>query len=136
MIAINYKPDARQLRSFTRVWFPVFVAAGGALLWWRSGTPTAGYTLWGVGALVEAAMLVSSPVARFAFVALTWVTYPIGLAVSYLALGTMFFLVFTPLGWLMRIAGRDPLGFHARRRPSHWLRYQQDDRPERAFRQF
>ena len=136
MIAINYKPGAQQLRSFTRVWFPVFVGGAGALLWWRSATPTAAYTLWGVGALVLAAMLASPSIARFVFVALIWVTYPIGLAVSYVALGVMFFLVFTPIGWVMRMAGRDALALRGRRRPSHWLPYEADETPERAFRQF
>jgi ABC-type uncharacterized transport system permease subunit len=136
MITIDYKPGGREVRSFTRIWLPLFVAALGGMFWWRTGSSTPAIWVWGIGALVNLTALASAHVARLVFVGLIVVTYPIGLAVSYVVLGAMFFLVFTPLGWVMRMAGRDPLALAARNRRSHWLRYEQDDRPERAFRQF
>lgn len=136
MITINYKPGASELRSFTRIWFPLFVAALGAMFWWRTGSFTSALWVWGVGAALVGGAFASAPIARLVFVGLIVVTYPIGLAVSYVVLGAMFYLVFTPLGVLMRAAGRDPLALRARSRRSHWLKYEQDDRPERAFRQF
>ena len=59
--------------------------------------------------------LASREAARIIFVGLMTVTYPIGLVVSTLALGFMFYVVFTPLGFFMRLAGRDPLRLKARR---------------------
>jgi hypothetical protein len=136
MIAFNPNPGARELRAFARIWFPLFATALGGVLWWRTGSIAAASWVWSVGAVLTAVMLASARVARAAFVALVLVTYPVGLVVSYVVLGAMFFLVFTPIGVLMRLAGRDPLGLRARARGSHWLPYDQDDRPERAFRQF
>lgn len=136
MIAINYKPGERQLRSFTRSWFPLFVAALGAMGWSRAGAPQAAFIVWGLGALLWIGMLASAPFARFCFVGLMWVTYPLGLALSYVALALIFYLLFTPIGLCMQLLGRDPLALRARGRPSHWVPYAQDDTPERAFRQF
>ncbi|MCA1585664.1 MAG: SxtJ family membrane protein [Acidobacteria bacterium] len=136
MITIDYKPGAREVRSFSRLWLPLFVAALGGVIWWRTGAPTAALWVWGAGGVLIVAALSSPHVARLLFVGLVVVTYPIGLVVSYVILGAMFFLVFTPLGWAMRRSGRDPLALAARARRSHWVRYEQDDRPERAFRQF
>lgn len=136
MISINYKPGASELGSFTRIWFPLFVAALGGMFWWRTGSATPAFWVWGVGGALVVAALASAPIARLLFVGLVVVTYPIGLVVSYIVLGAMFYLVFTPLGVLMRAAGRDPLALRARDRRSHWVKYEQDDRPERAFRQF
>lgn len=135
MITINYKPGA-ELRSFTRLWLPLFVAALGAMFWWRTGSPVPAYWVWGVGGTLWIASLASAGFARFVFVGLIAISYPIGIIVSYVVLGAMFYLVFTPLGLIMRAAGRDPLALSARARRSHWLPYAQDDRPERAFRQF
>jgi ABC-type uncharacterized transport system permease subunit len=126
MITIDYRPAARQIRSFARIWLPLFVVALGGMLWWRTGRFTPTVWVWAVGGAISLATLASFQVARLVFVGI----------VSNLVLGAMFFLVFTPLGILMRLFGRDALALRARKRPSHWVRYEQDDRPERAFRQF
>ncbi len=136
MITLNVNPGASEVRTFTRIWFPLFVAALGGVLWWRTGSSAPAWWVWGVGGALGTLMLANARCARGVFVALVLVTYPVGLVVSYTVLGAMFFLVFTPLGLLMRLAGRDPLGLRARARSSHWLKFDQDDRPERAFRQF
>jgi len=136
MIAINYKPAERQLRTFTRLWFPLFVAALGGMFWWRANAPELASMVWGLGAVLSMAMVASAPLARFVFVALMWVTYPLGLALSYTTLAIIFFLVFTPIGLGMRLFRRDPLALRARGRASHWIACEQDDSAERAFRQF
>ena len=39
-----------------------------------------------------------------------------------LAMGVLFFCVLTPLGLVLRLAGRDPLRLHLdRRTPSYWI---------------
>jgi hypothetical protein len=136
MLPINRNPGAKELRSFARIWFPLFVAFLGAMIWWRANQPTAAMAVWAVGALVGVCVLASQAVARRVFVALIIVTYPIGLVVSTLALGLLFYLLFTPLGWGMRLAGRDPLRLRTRAARSEWQPMQQNDDPQRAFRQF
>jgi saxitoxin biosynthesis operon SxtJ-like protein len=136
MLPINRNPAEREIRTFTRIWFPLFVAMFGGVLWWRGASPLAVGLVWGVGAVLVALALASREAARIIFVGLMTVTYPIGLVVSTLALGVMFYLVFTPLGFVMRLGGRDPLRLGARKDASHWLPHEQDDSPERAFRQY
>lgn len=55
------------------------------------------------------------------FVALSVITYPIGVVVSLVVLATLFFGLFAPLGLLFRVVGRDAL--RRRRDPdatSYW----------------
>ena len=136
MLPINRNPSARDLRSFARIWFPLFVVFLGTMLWWRAQQPAAAFVVWGIGAAAELAVLASPAVARQVFVGLMIVTYPIGLVVSTVALGLLFYLVFTPLGWAMRLAGRDPLRLRTRADRSEWHPIQQSDDPDREFRQF
>jgi hypothetical protein len=136
MLPINRNPSARDLRGFARIWFPLFVIAIGSVLRWRFGFAGAATAVWIAGAALEVGVLASPRVARAVFVALLTITYPIGLVVSTVALAILFYLLFTPLGWCMRRAGRDPLRLAARAEASHWQRYQQDDDPARVLRQF
>ena len=136
MLPINRNPSDKDLRSFGRIWFPLFVVLIGTVLWWRFNLPTAAAVAWGVGAVTALGVLANLGVARQVFVGLMIVTYPIGLVVSTVALGVLFYLVFTPLGWGMRLAGRDPLRLRTRADRSEWHPVSQDDNVQQAFRQF
>lgn len=136
MLPINRHPAARQLERFARLWLPLFVAMVGAAAWWRLDSPLAAGAAWVVGGVAVAASLASREVARNVFVGLQTITYPIGFVVSTLALAFLFFVVFTPIGWVMRAVGRDPLRLRARDATSHWIPYEQRDDPEQAFRQY
>lgn len=136
MVPINRNPGARELRAFARIWFPLFIAGLGGVLWWRLESPMAATMAWLAGGALAAAVLASREVARIVFVGLVTVTYPIGLVVSMLTLALMFYGVFTPFAWVMRLAGRDALRLRARDASSHWMPYEQDDSAERAFKQY
>jgi hypothetical protein len=136
MLPINWNPGAPELRSFARLWFPLFVAMIGGVLWWRFELANAALWTWGIGALAAIAVLANSRVARGVFVGLMVVTYPIGLVVSTVALALLFYLLFVPLGWGMRLAGRDPLRLRTRGETSQWQPIQQDVDAQRMFRQF
>jgi hypothetical protein len=136
MLPINWNPGARELRSFARIWFPLFVAAIGVMIWWRGGSLSGAMIAWGVGGSMAVLALASHSIARYVFVGLLVVTYPIGLVVSTVALAILFYLVFTPLGVGMRLFGRDPLRLKERNAASQWTPYQQVDDPDRAFRQY
>ena len=136
MLPINRNPGSRELRAFARIWFPLFVLAAGAMTWWRAESALAAVVVWTAGAALAALVLASTEAARIFFVGLMTITYPIGLVISTLTLGFMFYLVFTPLGFFMRLAGRDPLQLRNSSAQSQWTPYEQDDSPERAFRQY
>jgi hypothetical protein len=135
MLPINRNPGARELRSFSRLWLPLFVVVAGAMAWWRLESPTTAIAVWIVGGILAASALRSSEVARMIFVGLQTLTYPIGLVVSTLALAILFYAVFTPIGWLMRRAGHDPLQLR-RGKQSRWIPYTRKDDAAASMRQY
>jgi hypothetical protein len=66
-----------------------------------------------------------------------YAAYPIGWTISHLLLLIVYYVILTPVGLAMRLAGRDPLD----RSPdpaaeSYWVRRTPPDSPARYFRQF
>ena len=51
----------------------------------------------------------------------------LGLIVSPIIMGIIFFSIFTPLGILMRISGRDILGLRVRKKSSFWNSYEESE---------
>jgi len=136
MLPLNWNPGARQVRSFARIWLPLFVVVAGGLLWRRSGSLEAAGAVWAVGGLTSIVCLASAQAARRVFVGLQVVAYPIGMAVSFVGLAVLFYGVITPFALVMRLGGRDLLRLRRREASSHWVVYEQRDDAERAFRQF
>lgn len=62
---------------------------------------------------------------------------PIGWTFSHVILGAVYYGVFTPIGVLLRLAGKDPM--NRRFDPSaqtYWIPHKQETDPKRYFRQF
>lgn len=120
MISPNWYPDRRQLRQFAVICLFGFGLFG--LMAWRwTGSWTAAIVLWSIGA---AALVVGVPfpnAVRLLYVALTALALPIGWLVSQILLRALFYLVFTPLGLLFRMMGRDPLRLRRPAAESYWL---------------
>lgn len=135
MLPINRHPSPRELRSFSRLWLPLFVAVIGGLAWWRLESPATAIVVWTIGAALALAALGSAEAARQIFVGMQTLTYPIALVVSTLALAILFYVVFTPIGWLMRRAGHDPLQLRRSRR-SRWIQYTRKDDAAEAMKQY
>jgi len=57
---------------------------------------------------------------RPVFTGLATLTRPIGVIVSFALLAGLFYLVFTPLGFLFRVVGRDALRTRRSGEASHW----------------
>jgi hypothetical protein len=134
LIRISKNPPARQLLVFAACWL-VFVGSIG-LGDWRHGRPRAAEVLWAAAVLLPLTGLVSRKPLRYAFVGLSYATYPIGIVVSHVALAVVYFLVLMPIGLAMRAAGRDPLS--RKFDPSHksyWIRRTTDRSPESYFKQ-
>ena len=145
LIDIDLRPDRRTLRQFG---FIAFVGFGllALLAWLETAIFAFGLgdartwvaaTLGGLGALAALLSLLAPAANRPLYVALTLIAFPLGFVLSYVILGGLFYLVITPVGVLLRLAGRDPM---SRRflpgEPSYWV----DARPPRSkesyFRQF
>jgi hypothetical protein len=135
MLPINRHPSPGELRSFSRLWLPLFVLVVGALVWWRFESTRIAIGIWILGGLLAAGALRSPEVARQIFVGLQTLTYPIALVVSTLALAILFYVVFTPVGWVMRRAGHDPLQLRRGKR-SRWIPYTRKDDAAAAMKQY
>lgn len=120
MIAIPWNPGKKQLRQFAVIWFPAFCGLVG---WWV-GTKTGQWNLvqagW-VGCLFLAALGVVLPqVIRPVFVGLILLTFPLGWVISHVLLATIFYLLVTPIGLILRLTGHDPLQLKSPRANSLW----------------
>jgi hypothetical protein len=145
MVEINWNPEDRILRQFgwiALVGFGILAAfAWHEILIFSMGLGSAregvAGTLGGLGVLAALLGLVYPKANRPLYVGLSLVAFPIGFVLSYVILGTLFYLVITPIGLVMKLLGRDPMGREFDpSRESYWV----DARPQRArdsyFKQF
>jgi Saxitoxin biosynthesis operon protein SxtJ len=107
LIRINRNPSARQLTVFGAAWL-VFLGILGWVSWAR-GRHLAAEIAWFLGVLVPLAGRIRPPFLRLVYLALSYLTYPVGFAVSYVALALVYYLALTPIGLTMRLFRHDPL---------------------------
>jgi hypothetical protein len=63
--------------------------------------------------------------------------FPIGWVVSHVVFAAVYYLVFTPIGWLLRASGHDPMERQwDRAAMTYWKRRGEAPEAERYFRQF
>jgi len=108
LVRITKNPTGRQLLVFAVAWLLCFGAI--ALSLWRHGRAPAAAAAAGLAAGIPLAGACYRPVLRAAFLGLSYATYPVGLVVAYLVLALVYFVALTPIGWIMRWFGHDPLG--------------------------
>ena len=145
LVELDLKPDDKTLRQFgwialvgfgalaAMAWFEVLIFGFGL------GAARPAVTL-GLSALAVISLLQSLifPRANWPiYVVLTLLAFPIGFVVSYIIMGTLFYLLITPIGLAMRLFGRDPMmrGFEPDRE-SYWVESRRDRGKESYFRQF
>jgi hypothetical protein len=119
LIRINSNPSRNQLGVFAIAWL-VFVGGWGVVAWTKA-EPTLARALWFLSGSIPLAGLFFPRGLRLVYVALSYATYPIGFVVSHVVLAIIYYLVFTPIGLLMRLLRHDPLSrrFDAKA-PSYW----------------
>jgi hypothetical protein len=111
-----------------------------SILFFAIGEPAARTTaivLWGAAALCLVLSRVAPVALRPLWVTLIAITFPIGFVVSHVVLGVVYYTVFTPVGLLFRLIGRDPLErrFEAAR-TSYWVARKPVTDVKRYFRQY
>lgn len=136
MAGIVRDPSRRVLRQFSVLW--AIVTGGGGVYLLLSG---------GEGAYVAAAFACAAlglagaaypPAARPLFLGLSYATFPVGYALSLIALAVVYFIVISPVGMIMRLAGRDPLRIRSGRgaAASGWERRADSGPASRYVRQY
>jgi hypothetical protein len=148
VLEINWNPNRRQLRQFASIWLVGFVLVG-LLVAWRagalaSGVPIGWHRPWTAPLIIWAVALAGSLVSLAVPAAALWVyrvwmgvAFPIGWAVSHLLLVVMYYVVFTGVGLVFRLIGRDPLHRRFdRSAASYWIRRPPTPDVDRYFKRF
>jgi hypothetical protein len=132
-IALNAK---KWKKSAWALFIPVTLVA--FLMLGRTGATAV--SLAGAWALVGAllgAVVALTPAGKPIYAFWIEAAEPIGFVLSTVLLGLTFYLVFTPIGLLMRIFGRDSMRLKLdRAATSYWVTHEAVTDPDRYFRQF
>lgn len=132
----THEPTARELRYFGLM-LAAFLGVVGALARWKWQAPVAGWLLGILGAAVGVAYYALPPLRRPLFLAWHRLLHPVQTTISYVVLAIVYYLVFTPAGWLLRRLGRDALGRRFEpQASSYFVRRRTARDPARYFRQF
>ena len=137
LIEVDWRPPKKQLRQFA-VLFVVFAAGFGTLGWFTGRPLWLSQTLWGLAAVVGLLGLVAPAAVRPVWVVMMAVALPIGMVVSTVLMVLIFYLILTPIGFVMRLTGYDPM----RRRVaaggarSYWIERRPVTDVRRYFRQY
>jgi len=146
IIEVNWNPPAKQLRSFGWICLVAFGALGAWLHYQRTlfgfefQPETAGMiarTLWGIAAASALLALVAPSALRPLHVLLSAISLPIGLVISHVLMGLLYYGLFTPVALIFRIMGRDALDRRFEPGAStYWSKREQVTDQKRYYRQF
>ncbi len=145
LLELNLNPEPRILRQFGFIALVGFgllaLAAHYEILLFSMGLGAARAPLvvaFAAIAVVSATFsLVAPRLNRLVYVAISVLTYPIGLVLSYVILGFLFFAIIAPIGMLLRVLGKDPMQrrFDASAR-SYFVRAKPPSSTENYFRRY
>ena len=133
---IQFHPPLKTLRQFAGLCLVFF---GGLAAWQGivSGRGTLALALAALALMIGLLGLLWPRMIRPVYVGWMILAFPIGWTVSQAMLAVMFYGLFTPIGLLFRLIGRDPL--HRARRAdleTYWSPKPSADDPRRYFKQF
>lgn len=114
------KINSKELKKFGITLFVALTILGGLLLWRKGGI---GFLFWGIG-IAFLLVGVTKP-ERLASTYRGWmrISMWMGFVMTHLILALMFYCVFTPIGLVMRLMGRDPLNLKAPKGvDSYWVK--------------
>lgn len=135
MIEINKNPSRTELNWFG-VLFAAFFALVGGLVFWQA-SERAAYVIWAVAAAVVVLYYALPPMRRPLYLGWMYAALPIGWTVSHLLLAAVYYLLFTPIGLVLRLTGHDPLHRRIDRdATTYWIEHPTVTDPARYFRQF
>jgi len=137
LVEINWQPDTRQLRSFGVISLIALTVISFVLHLLMRASARLSLVMFAAGLVIFLLSLLSLRLTRMIYQGLMIITLPIGLAVSFLLLAALYFLLLTPLGLVFRLTRRDSL--HRKfdtDAQSYWLSWRRPDSYKRYFRQF
>ncbi|MGW8181076.1 MAG: SxtJ family membrane protein [bacterium] len=142
LIEIDWNPNHRKLQQFALTWFCGFMLVGTITAWKMgcfAGTHSwnAPLVIWLTAALVGLMGWLFPFVVRPIYKLWMAITFPIGWILSHAVLGVIYFGLFTLVGLIFRLIGRDPLDRRGSREvESYWMKRPSGTSTKRYFQQF
>ena len=136
IIELNKDPSPATMRWFG-VLLGVFFAFVGAILLWRTGWGMATKVVFGLAVALPILYYAVPPVRRPMYLGWIHAAWPIGLTISFILLGVIWYLVITPVGILRRTIGSDTM--NKRYDPdaeTYWTPHSGRRDPERYFKPY
>jgi hypothetical protein len=121
----NLRTDLKELQKFA---ITLFFALGilGALILWRKGG--IGFLFWGIAALFLLVGLIRPVLLGSTYRGWMTMAMWMGFVMTHFILALMYYLVFTPVGVVMWLLGKDPLKIKFRKDAnSYWIKRQQTE---------
>jgi hypothetical protein len=111
---------AKELRKFSFTLFCILGFLGGLVLWRKGET---GLLFWGIGFVILLMGLLRPTLLGPIHKGWMGMSFAMGLLMSHFILALMYYLVFTPVGLVMKTLGRDPLRLkHDQNAKSYWIK--------------
>jgi hypothetical protein len=137
LIEINWYPKRKELRNFGVIAL-IASAVIPLLLYLLKGLEVQWVLIiCCVGFIIFLSSIISAKISRIIYLSLILLTLPIGWIISFILLALFYFLLITPIGFIFRLVGRDPLcrKFDSAV-DSYWLPRRPPDSNDRYFHQF
>jgi len=135
VIKLNRNPPDRELRQFAIIFF-LFCLVVAAIAYFRDSIDVAAWALT-IGVLIGAIGYMRVAFVRPIYLGWMYAAYPIGWVVSHIVLAIVFYLLVTPVGWLMKLLRYDPLERQfARAAKTYWTPIEARSDKTSYFRQF
>lgn len=126
LVKINWQPDKKMLGEFSQAGM-FFIGMLACPLALYRGHVGRGLAFWVVAVVLRVIGLTRPEWLRWPFIGLSVVAWPIGWVVSHLALGIIYYGIFTPVALVFRLMGRDPLNRRLDKQAStYWEPYEPD----------
>ena len=132
---MNWDPDRKELAKFSLSMLVGFALLGLLVAWRHHHVGQATFILWGAGLALAAGGAIPG-LGRIVYLVVYLPTSVVGFFMSHLLLALIFFLVFTPIGLLLRLAGKDLLRLRPSGRNAGWIRKDSGKEPESYYHQF
>ncbi len=137
LIEINWNPSDKELGNFGRIAIIASILVATLLYATKGLTFKWCVLIVGIGFLFFVCSILSMIVTKWIYLGLTLITFPIGMAISFVLLAGFYYLLLTPVGLMFRLIRRDSLRRkHDRAAKSYWIARRPVDNIKRYFNQF
>ena len=132
---VNWKPTGIDLRKFAASMVIGFGLIGGFVAWRNGGIVAPVIRLWVTGIGLAAGAMIPR-IGTFVYLAVYMATGVIGYFVSRVMLAAIFFVIVTPLAFVLRLTGKDLLRLRKQRGQTEWMAHPARRDRQSYYRQF